>query len=233
MRRDDPDVYEVTGPPPLPAPARDVIAVLAPVVTPERLARIDAVIARRTRSVIPVLEDVTDPHNASAVLRSADAFGAQEIHVVPGPNGFRAAHAVSKGTHRWLDVVRHADARSCADHLHARGYTIAIAAMNGAFAPEDLRARGPVAIVFGNEHSGVSGAMADFADATLTVPMVGFVESLNVSVAAAITLYVTTRGRQGDLPENEREELRARYLLSTVRDSTRLVLERLRGVTRP
>lgn len=228
MRRDDPDAYVVEGlAAALPASPAVVREALAPLVTAARLARLEAVAASRTRSAVLVLEDLTDPHNGSAVLRSADAFGVQEVHVVERLQPFRAAHRVARGTHRWLDVVRHRDADACARALHDRGFRIFVAAMEGAIRPEALREPEKVAIVFGNEHAGVSGGMRAHADGTYAVPMVGFVESLNVSVAAAITVYEATRGRQGDLDAAAREALVARYLTTSVRDAERIVREHL------
>jgi tRNA (guanosine-2'-O-)-methyltransferase len=229
MRRDDPDVYQVGLPPAVPAPPEVVIAALSPLVTEARLRRIQEVVARRKRSVIPVLEGLTDPHNTSAVLRSADAFGLQEVHVLEGPHGFPAAHRVSRGTDKWLDVIRHASSETCAAHLTARGYRLVVAAMGGRLTPEELRDVPRVALVFGNEHAGASEATHSLARETCAIPMVGFVESLNVSVAAAITLYTAAAHRPGDLSADEREHLTARFLMSTVRDSARIVGEYVRG----
>lgn len=225
MRRDDPDVYQVGPPPTLPASPDRVIAALSPLITDERLTRIREVVARRRLSVVPVLEGLTDPHNGSAILRSADAFGLQQVHVIPGPHGFMAAHRVAKGTHRWLDVIEHAGSEACLSWLVERGYRVYVAAMGGEMRPEDLREVDRVAVVFGNEHSGASGAMLRDAHGTCAVPMVGFVESLNVSVAAAVTLYGASAGRPGDLDEPQRKELTARFLVSTVRDAARIVRE--------
>jgi tRNA (guanosine-2'-O-)-methyltransferase len=225
VRRDDPDAFEVDPEPPLPAPARVVIAALAPLLTERRRARIAAVVAARTRAVVPVLEDLTDPHNASAVMRSADAFGVQEIHAIDPERRLAASRGVARGTHRWLDIVRHVDAAACVAALRTRGYRIYVAAMDGETTPEELRAHPRVAVVLGNEHRGASPEIRALVDGTYQIPMAGFVESLNVSVAAAITLYVTTRGRHGDLGADEQAELEARFLMSSVRDAEKVVLE--------
>ncbi|HJL18181.1 MAG TPA: RNA methyltransferase [Sandaracinaceae bacterium LLY-WYZ-13_1] len=227
MKRDHPDVIEVGGLDPLPAPAATVVEVLAPLVTPRRIARMDAVIARRTRSLVPVLEDLADPHNGAAVMRSADAFGCHEVHVVEDRHPFLVSHRVTRGTHRWLDLVRHGSIEACLAHLKSQGYRVFVAAMDGDHTPEQLAAVERASVVFGNEHKGVSEAVRRAADGTYAIPMEGFVESLNVSVASAITLYVASRGRHGDLDEAAREEIRARYLLASVRDAERLVRERL------
>lgn len=229
MRRDEPDVYQVGPPPELPAPPAQVIAALSPLVTEARLRRIEEVVAQRKRSVVAVLEGLTDPHNTSAVLRSCDAFGVQSVHVIAGKHGFPAAHRVSKGTHRWLDVVQHASATACIGSLKGQGYRVVVATMGGSLSPEELAGVERVAMVFGNEHAGPTDDVRREADDTCAIPMVGFVESLNVSVAAAITLYVAAARRPGDLDPAAREELTARFLMSTVRDSERVVREYHRG----
>lgn len=226
MRRDHPDVIELRGSAPLPAPAAEVVRVLSPLVTEARLARMNAVVAQRTRSLVPVLEDLADPHNGAAVLRSADAFGCHEVHVIEDRHRFAVSHRVTRGTHRWLDLVRHRSTEACLEHLNARGYQVFVAAMDGTLTPEDLARVPKAAIVFGNEHRGVSDVVRRAAAGTYAIPMVGFVESLNVSVASAITLYVASRGRHGDLDEEARMEIRARFLLGQVKDAERIVAER-------
>jgi tRNA (guanosine-2'-O-)-methyltransferase len=226
LRRDLPEVIELGPREPLPAAATEIVRVLAPLVTDERRARMDAVIARRTRSLIPVLEDLADPHNGAAVMRSADAFGCHEVHAIEDRHRFVVSHRVTRGTHRWLDLVRHPGPEACMDHLHARGYEVFVAAMDGTIGPEELALRPRAAIVFGNEHKGASEAVRARVDGTYRIPMEGFVESLNVSVASAITLYVASRGRHGDLDDEARDEIRARWLLASVRDADRIVRER-------
>lgn len=225
VRRDDPDAYEVPGAAPLPAPARDVVEALAPLVTEARLGRMEAVVNQRSGSLVVVLEELTDPHNGSAIMRSADAFGVQEVHVIPSQHGFLAAHRIAKGTHRWLDIVRHPSPEECVEVLHGRGFEVLVAAMDGELTPRDLEERDKVAVVFGNEHAGASRAMRGVADGAFQVPMVGFVESLNVSVAAAVTLSHASQGHRGDLTPARREALLARYLMTSVRDAERVVRE--------
>jgi tRNA (guanosine-2'-O-)-methyltransferase len=223
VKRTLPEVEEAGPLPPLPFAADAIVRALSPLVTEQRLARIDTVIAQRTRSLLPVLEGLSDPHNGAAILRSADAFGCHEVHLVDGRFPFAVSHRVSRGTHRWLELVRHAQAEACAASLHARGYSIFVASMEGTMVPEDLARVPKAAIVLGNEHAGPSDVMRAAADGTYRIPMVGFVESLNVSVASAITLYVASRGRHGDLDEAAREEIKARFLLAQVHDAEAIV----------
>ena len=226
MKRDHPDVIELPPRGPLPASPEVIVEVLAPLVTEARLERMKKVIAGRTRSLIPVLEDLHDPHNGAAILRSADAFGCHEVHVVEEEYPFFVSHKVSRGTHRWLELHRHTSTQACLSALRERGYEVFVAAMGGTYSVDELATRPKVAVVFGNEHRGLSDAVCQAADGTYRVPMIGFVESLNVSVASAITLYVSSRGRHGDIDDADKTEILARYLLASVRDAERLVLGR-------
>jgi tRNA (guanosine-2'-O-)-methyltransferase len=216
VRSDDPDVIEIEGPPLLARPAGVVIEALSPVVTPERLQRIDEVVRTRTDELVLVLDCIADPHNSSAVLRSADAFGVQTVHVIVGEQGFRASRGVSKGTHRWLDVVRYQSAEACVRRLRREDYAIYVAAMGADTTPEELHEIPRLAVVFGNEHRGVSPEMRSLADGTFSIPMRGFVESLNISVAAAITMQALARDGRQRLPEPRQLELKARFLMNSV-----------------
>src|SRR5437016_13719943 len=129
MQRLDPDAGQLEAPPPLPAPPEQVIAVLAPLLTAERHARIEACLSRRTRAVVPVLDAVDDPRNVAAVLRTADAFGIQEVHVIEGEQPFLAARRVTQGAERWLDVIRHASAEDCVVALRRRDFRVYVATM--------------------------------------------------------------------------------------------------------
>jgi tRNA (guanosine-2'-O-)-methyltransferase len=235
MRREAPEVAQLASHaqrPALPASAERVIEALLPFITDERKARIEAVISGRTRRVIPVLERLSDPHNTAAVLRSADAFGAQEVHVIETAERFVASTRVAKGSERWLDLVCHSDTEVCVDALHARGYRVYVAAMDGDVEPAGLAALGRVAIVFGNEHAGVSEVMRARADGAYRISMCGFVESLNVSVAAAITLHAALAGAGGDLEVADREQLRARFMFQSIDHAEQIVHEQLRRTQR-
>ena len=225
MRADGPDVIEVEGPPPLTYPAERVIEALSRVVTPERLRRLEEVVNARTDEVAVVLDRIADPHNSSAVLRSAEAFGVQQVHAIIGDYGFRASHGVSKGTQRWLDVTRYESAEACAARLKGEGRAIYVAAMDGEATPETLCRVPRLAVVFGNEHRGVSSEMRALADGAFSIPMRGFVESLNVSVAAAITLQAITREGRPRLEPVRRRELLARFLMNSVKNADEIIAQ--------
>jgi tRNA (guanosine-2'-O-)-methyltransferase len=227
MKREDRKAHVLSAGCALPASAEQVIAALQPLLSEERIARIDAVISRRTHAVVPVLEAVDDPRNVSAVLRSAEAFGLQEVHLVTGSQPFMASRLITQGAERWLDLRWHEGPDACVAALRSRGFKVYVASMDGARRPEDLSAVYKAAIVFGNEKTGVGAALAALADERVAVPMSGFSQSLNVSVAAAITLYAATRGRSSELDENARTELRARYMLLSVARGAEVVAEQL------
>ena len=140
MRRDDPEAQALASRRALPASPAQVISALAPLLSDERVARIDAVIARRTRSVVPVLDAVDDPRNVSAVLRTAEAFGVQDVHLVSGPQAFMASRLISQGAELWLDLCWHPGPEACVAALRAQGFRVYVASMDGARTPEDLSA---------------------------------------------------------------------------------------------
>jgi tRNA (guanosine-2'-O-)-methyltransferase len=194
-----------------------VIRVLEPLVTEARRTRLREVIARRLASVAVVLDGPYDPHNGAAVLRSCEAFGVQRLHVVErAGTPFLLARSVSRGAEKWTDVSCHTQAASAL--AWARGATMPLVATHpeGELAPDDLAQIPRFALVLGNEREGIRPEIAQACAARVRVPMRGFVESLNVSVTAAILLHAATRDRPGDLEEAARRRLYARGLVLSV-----------------
>jgi tRNA (guanosine-2'-O-)-methyltransferase len=174
------------------------------------------VVLSRLQNVTLVLDNPHDPHNGSAIIRSCDAFGIQNLHVLCEREPFLASRNVAKGTHQWVDVYEHTEAKSLASSLRNRGYQLVITHPEGRLDLEQLSDISRLALVLGNEHEGVGTALTDEADDTVRIGMRGFVESLNVSVSAALCLHAATRKREGDLPLSERDQLYARWLRSSV-----------------
>ncbi|TAJ16128.1 MAG: tRNA methyltransferase [Dehalococcoidia bacterium] len=165
--------------------------------TPERLARMRSVLEHRQRDLQVVIEHIRDPHNASAILRTCDALGVHTVHLLytdqPSPE---ISRTVSSSSHQWLDIRRHSDPQSLADALHAEGVPLYVTRRDErAKALVEVDFTGPAAVVFGNEHRGCSDEVAAVADGALWIPMVGMVESFNVSVSAAIVLAEAYRQR--------------------------------------
>lgn len=213
--------------------ARREIEILQPFVTEERWNRMRDVLSHRTRYLTVVLEDIYQPHNASAVLRSCDAFGVQDVHIVQNRNRYQTNPGVELGTAQWLSLSRYGSAGDpasydhttrCIASLRAAGYRIvATTPHRRGAAPDTIPLEpGPIALLFGTEKEGLSAAALDGADEYLAIPMVGFVESLNISVSVAVTLYaLTTRLHSGPiawrLGDAERDRLLADWLRASVR----------------
>jgi tRNA (guanosine-2'-O-)-methyltransferase len=197
---------------------------------PERKARIDEVVAHRTRTLTVVMEAFCDSQNVNAVLRTCEAFGVQELHAVEGPmKRFDRNKKISQNADKWLDVHRWRSTAECLGHLRDQGFAIYVTHLDrGTRALGELSFAGKVALVFGNESRGVSDEAVRLADATFAIPMRGFVQSFNVSVAAAIAIAKAVerreaeRGRHGDLAETEAAALRQRFYLLGVKQRARI-----------
>jgi len=222
VRRDSEDAFEPQSDP-RHAHARrlgwsdqGLIEAFEPLVTDARRARLLEVLEGRLTAVTVVLDAPHDPHNGAAVLRTCEALGVQHVHVINRVEEFLAARVVSKGSEQWLDIARHRSASSALKALKARDYVLVGSHPEGELLPAALREMPRVAVVLGNEHAGICEELERAMDARVRVPMRGFVESLNVSVSAAVLLAHATQGRAGDLSPDERRRVYARWLLLTV-----------------
>ena len=222
------------------AEARALLRYLEQFVTPERSARMDSVLAERTRFVVVGLEDVYQTHNASAVVRSCDGFGLQELHIIENRNRYRVNPQVTLGSSQWVELVRYnagcdranestANTADAIAALRERGYRIVASTPHrDADTPESLPLeRGKIAVFFGNELEGLSEPLLEAADEFLRIPMYGFVESLNISVAAAVTMSgITQRLResrlQWRLSPSDRAAVKLRWLRAQIRGVRRL-----------
>lgn len=164
--------------------------------TPERFRRIRAVLAARQPDLTVLMERVNKAHNFSAILRSCDAVGVLEAHAVLPENGAELSRAVSAGAARWVPVRTHEDTGRAIEALHARGFRVYAAHLSAAAV--DYRSvdyTQPTALMMGAELYGVSEEGLSAADGHIAVPMHGFVQSLNVSVATALLLFEAHRQR--------------------------------------
>ncbi len=166
--------------------------------TLSRLQRMLSVLRQRTLYIVVGMEAVDDGHNQAAILRSAEAFGVQEVAVVTGQAPFQPSERVTQGAHKWLTIRKYPSIHAAMDHLKRRGYRIWASRLDERAVPIDkVDLSRPAAFFFGNEHEGLSPEALRLANGSFIIPMVGFAQSLNVSVAAAITLFhVTRRARQ-------------------------------------
>ena len=183
------------GPAAAPGGEQAVIEYLSRFVGEARQQRIQRVLENRTRHVTVVLEDVYRSQNASAVLRTCECLGVQELHVIENRHDYQLNPAVTQGASKWIDLFRH----NCADHdnttacvkaLKQRGYrVIAMTPAPSGKTPEQLEVDDKLALCFGSEEPGLSAGLLEQADETARIPMHGFTRSFNLSVSAAISLH--------------------------------------------
>lgn len=195
---------------------------LAPLLTPARRARIEAVLRARVASLQVAIEAPQDPHNAAAVVRTAEALGAGTVHVIAGSTRVEHSRRVTRGTSYWADTRAHADWDSFVATLPAgmrrAGACVEAQSVELAAVPVDR----PLCLVFGNEQAGLSARARDDCELHFRIPMVGMAESLNLSVAAGIALHALLERRRaalgaaGDLARQEMAERRARWYAKAV-----------------
>ncbi len=209
----------------------EIIERLTEFLTPDRRNRIEAVLAERTYGVATVVEGLVNVGNVSAVMRSAEAMGFQAFHVITGGEAFKNSKRTSQGAEKWLDVFHWETPADCVAHLRGEGYRIVATHLDEtSLGIDEIDFTQKTALIFGNENEGVSPEMVDLSDQRCIIPMSGFVQSFNISVAAAVAMYHARQDRlrrqdmHGDLSENDRNVLRAVYYLRSVKHAG-LILE--------
>ena len=207
---------------------------LKPYLTPERQEKMVRTAQKRTRHVRLVVQDVHHPHNVSACMRSAEGMGIQNIDVVNLAEPFRAT-TVARGVVGWLDVQKHPSVEGCAQSLHEQGFKIAAALPDRRAVPlGELPVDQPIALVFGNEHSGVAPEWENHLDYRFTIPMTGMAQSFNISVSAAISIYDIMRrsfeqhGEKLYISNAEQEKLLGSWAYDQL-DSADEILKRLQA----
>ena len=212
-----------------------LLTFLSQFVTDERKQRFEEVLSHRTRHVTVVLEDIFQPHNASAVMRSCDLRGIQDIHVVENNYQYDVNPDVVLGSTKWLNLYHYNkvsfNTPEVFDCLHEKGYRIvATCPHRDDFTPDTLPLDKPVALVFGTEKLGLSDYAVEHADMHVRIPMFGFTESYNISVSAALLIYALTQRLHAiddiawKLSEEEKDVLRLEW--------TRRTLNRIRQYER-
>lgn len=169
--------------------------------TPARVQRMQRTLNHRLTWLTVVLDNVFDPHNLSAVLRSCDAFGVQDVHVIESIEEFRVNRLVSQGAERWLTIHRWSAFPPCRAYLRRRRFALYATTFTPRAEPlAALPLTRPVALVFGNEHRGVMEEVIAACDGEVIIPMYGFVQSLNISVAAAVAMATVGARLRTELP---------------------------------
>ncbi|MFL1012953.1 TrmH family RNA methyltransferase [Flavisericum labens] len=197
--------------------------------TENRRERFKTVLSQRTKHFTVATEDVYQLHNTSAVIRSCDVFGIQEVNIIEEHNSKRIDREIAMGAQKWVDLNRYHSVKSCISDLKQKGYQIVATTphTNDCVLHEfDVSKRS--CFFFGRETEGLSQEVLDEADCFLKIPMVGFTESLNISVSAAIILqHVTTKLKQTDvkwqLSENEILEKRFDWCKKTIKSYEKVV----------
>jgi tRNA (guanosine-2'-O-)-methyltransferase len=208
-----------------------LIEYLSGFVTPQRINNFSRVLNFRTRYFTVVLEDIYQSHNASAVLRSCDCFGIQDVHIIENRNEYNINPDVTLGSNKWLNIHRHNQKENntidTIDELRKNNYRIIATSPHEKKEIEienfDLT-RGKAAFIFGSELKGISDAVKDEADEFLKIPMYGFTESFNISVSAAIVLHdLVTKLHRSEvlwqLTDTEKQEIIFNWLKKTIKHS--------------
>ena len=200
---------------------------VTPLVTEHKKKLMRQVLENRTRHLAVVLEDIYQPHNASAVLRSVEALGLQDVYTIEKHNSYKPNKDIVMGAHQWVDLHSYPKTmddpiQSCVCDLKSQGYQLAAFTLK----PEsidisDLDISKKTALCFGTEEDGLSQEMHDHCDVFVKIPMVGFTQSFNISVSAAISIFYLTEKlkRQDDtwaLSDEDKEKLYLQWLVTAV-----------------
>ena len=209
---------------------QELLTYLEHFITEERKERFLQVISARTNHFTVAMEDVFQMHNTSAVVRTCEVFGVQQAHSIEGRFGKRLDAKIAMGAQKWVDVFRYNDTQSCIDALRAQGYQIvATTPHKDAYFLNDFDISKKSAFFFGTEKEGLSEQVLSQADTYLKIPMVGFTESLNISVAVAIVLQqLTDKLRRSQVTWQLTDEERLNTLINWTKKSIRNVKDVLK-----
>ncbi|NOZ12329.1 MAG: RNA methyltransferase [Acidobacteria bacterium] len=199
----------------------------------KRINTLHRILNFRLGDITVVLDNLFDPHNMGAIVRTAEALGIQDIHAVEKDTELDLSAKITKYSDKWVSIHTHKDSKECVSSLQKDGFTIVAAQMTRQAIPAEqyeITADTKTALVLGNEHAGTSEEMCSMADVHVVIPMYGFTESFNVSVAAALLLGDFVRKKRGairpetgTLDENRKSVLYSQWLQKAVKKSDRLL----------
>lgn len=207
---------------------------LRPFVSDHKWSLFEEIVAKRTRRVTVVLEDLYQSHNASAVLRTCDCFGIQDVHIIENRNAWTTHKDIERGSTKWLTLHRYNDGdqntEACLDQLAARGYALVATTPKAKMTLEDLPVDRPLALIFGTEKEGISETAIQRSQYQCRIPMYGFTESFNISVAAAVCLHflrhrLDSSDIDTSLTADETQELLTEWSKRVLRNPERYVEE--------
>ena len=197
--------------------------------TERRKNLFEEVISKRTRHFTVATEDVYQLHNTSAIMRSCDVFGVQDLHVIEEKVSKKIDREIAMGAQKWVNIDRHNSTKECIDNLKENGYQIiATTPHNNSTELKDFDISKKSAFFFGKEKEGLSDIVLEAADGYLKIPMYGFTESLNISVSAAIILQtLITKVKDSDvvweLSELEKNEIKLQWAKMSIKSSTEII----------
>ena len=211
----------------------EIIEYFKTFITEKRLKKMDTVLSSRTRYLTVVLENIYQPHNASAVLRSCDGFGIQDVHIIENSNSYKVNPGVSLGTSQWLTMHNYSkedqNSKTAIENLKKNGYRIVATTphSNDQNLENFNLPKGKIALFFGTEMHGLSNTVLDNADEFMKIPMYGFVESFNISVSCALSLHnLSHRLRESNidwsLNPNEKEDVLLEWMRKSVKNAASL-----------
>lgn len=206
----------------------DYLDYLEGFLTDNRKTRFEEVLAQRTKHFSVVVEDIFQLHNTSAVMRSCEVFGIQELNIIEHRFGKKIDSEIAMGAQKWVDIKKFSTIQNCIDTMKNKGYQIiATTPHDDSCLLHEFDITKPSALFFGTEKEGLSQEVMQQADGFLKIPMVGFTESLNISVSAAIIIQdLTTRLRSSDIrwqmTAEERLEKRLDWAKNTIKDIKRI-----------
>lgn len=208
---------------------RKLLEELYKIITPSKIEKFDRIASERTRHLTVVVENLYQEHNASAVMRSCDCFGIQDLHVIEKTNKFSVNREIAMGAGQWVNNYHYTDelypTSKCINHLKEKGYVIAATTPHtNDVTIHEMPLDKPVALLFGTEQTGLSEAALNMSDIFVKIPMVGFTESFNISVSAALCMH-TLRNRletQEDfdwkISEEEQIELKIQWCKKIIKN---------------
>lgn len=213
------------------AQVSQVLEKIWPLLTPERKQKIENVVAKRCFSIPVVLESIYDRGNISAVMRSAEGLGFSNFHVIETSEKFKNSQRVTQGADKWVEVTKWKNTTEAIKYFKDNKIRLCVTSLESAKPLHEVDFSTPLALVLGNEKDGVSKEMLEAADERVIIPMPGFVQSFNISVAGALCLYQIYQSRLHSLGKNEDvtpeqiEILKAQYAVRTV-DASENILAR-------
>lgn len=186
-------------------------------VSPHKKELIEEILQKRTQYLTVVLEDIYQPHNASAVVRNCDCFGIQDLHIIEKKNSYKPHKEIVQGSAKWVSLHKHNQTVNTLNQLKNEGYKIvALTLRENSISLDSLPLDNKLALCFGTEETGLSETAHKQADYFAKIPMQGFTQSLNISVSVAITLYTLTKklrltNYNWTIPETAKDQLRVNW----------------------